>query len=496
MSEHFDAIVIGMGPGGEVAASQLLRADKRVAVIERELIGGECGYWACIPSKTLLRLPEAKGEVDRAEGVAGAQLDWPSTRDHRDVMIRHLDDCNHVKGYEKAGATVVKGAARITGKGQVEVDGRTLTADHLIIATGSEAFIPPIDGLDSVPFWTNREATTLTEIPPRAVMIGGSAVGAELGLFLRRYGAQDDHPRALRATAVPRGPPTRRTEHYLREEGVDVRTGTSAVRARKDGEDTVVELDSGDEVRCDVVIVGTGRTPRAEDLDWSRSASSWASAARSWWTTTAGPVTACGRSATSLVSCPSPMSRCTWPASSPTTSPAETAPRATTASRGWSSPIPKSPRSAPPPSRHSKGHQHRIVRGRPGERDRPPRDLREQTRAATSAYWPTPTGASSSAPGRPGRSQRVDPHSRPRCARADPDRASARPGPPSSPPTTRAGSRALSGSSCDRLVRSAATLVDGSAAAPARPSTGAAAEAPAGPTRWTPSASSGTAANQ
>jgi pyruvate/2-oxoglutarate dehydrogenase complex dihydrolipoamide dehydrogenase (E3) component len=267
MSETFDAIVIGMGPGGEVAASKLLGAGKRVAVVERELIGGECAYWACIPSKTLLRPPEAQSEVIRAEGVAGAQLDWAATRDYRDYMIRNLDDSNQVKGYEKSGATVIKGVARVTGKGTVDVDGRTLTAEHIILATGSEAFIPPIDGLDDVPVWTNREATTLKEIPQRAVMIGGSAVGVELGLFLVRYGAQVtilERSGRLLSREDPR--PGELTEQYLREEGIDVRTGASAVRARKDGDDTVVELDNGDEVRCDVIIVGTGRTPRAGDL--------------------------------------------------------------------------------------------------------------------------------------------------------------------------------------------------------------------------------------
>lgn len=267
MSQHFDAIVIGMGPGGEVAANNLLRAGKRVAVIERELIGGECCYWACIPSKTLLRPPEAKSGVARAEGVDGARLDWPATRAYRDVMIHHLDDSKQAKGYEKAGAMVVKGAARITGKGQVEVAGQTLTAEHLTIAAGTEAFIPPIDGLDGVPVWTNREATTLTDIPDRVVMIGGSAVGVELGLFLRRYGAQVtilERSGRLLSREDPR--PGELTEQYLREEGIDVRTSTSAVRARKDGDDTVVELDSGDEVRCDVIIVGTGRTPRTGDL--------------------------------------------------------------------------------------------------------------------------------------------------------------------------------------------------------------------------------------
>jgi pyruvate/2-oxoglutarate dehydrogenase complex dihydrolipoamide dehydrogenase (E3) component len=267
MTEHFDAIVIGMGPGGEVAASQLLRAGKRVAVVERELIGGECGYWACIPSKTLLRPPEAKAEVDRAEGVGGAELDWPATRDYRDYMIRNLDDSNQVKGYEKAGATVLKGVARVTGPGRVEVDGQPHSTEHIIVATGSDAFIPPVPGLDEVPVWSNREATTLTEIPGRAVMIGGSAVGVELGLFLRRFGAQVtilERSARLLSREDPR--PGELTEQYLREEGVDVRTNSTAVRARRDGEDTVVELDGGGEVRCDVVIVGTGRTPRAGDL--------------------------------------------------------------------------------------------------------------------------------------------------------------------------------------------------------------------------------------
>ncbi len=267
MTDSFDVIVIGMGPGGEVAASELLDRGKRVAVIERQLIGGECGYWACIPSKTLLRPAEAKVGVVRAEGVGGAELDWPATRDYRDSMIRHLDDSNQVTRYEKSGATVIKSAARIKGPGRVEAGGRTLSAEHIIVATGSDAVVPPIEGLDEVPVWTNREATTLREIPQRVVMIGGSAVGVELGLFLRRYGADVtilERSGRLLSREDPR--PGELTEQYLREEGIDVRTGTSAVCARRDGTDTVVELDNVDQVRCDVIIVGTGRTPRARDL--------------------------------------------------------------------------------------------------------------------------------------------------------------------------------------------------------------------------------------
>jgi pyruvate/2-oxoglutarate dehydrogenase complex dihydrolipoamide dehydrogenase (E3) component len=267
MPEHFDAVFIGMGPGGEVAAAQLLAGGKRVAVVERELIGGECAYWACVPSKTLLRPPEAKGEVDRAAGVGRAALDWPSTRDYRDHMIRHLDDSNQVDGYEACGATVLKGAARVTGRGRVDIDGQSLTAEHLVVATGSDAVVPPIPGLDQVPMWTNREATTLTEIPERVVMIGGSAVGVELGLFLRRYGAQVtilERSGRLLSREDPR--PGELTEQYLREKGIEVRTGSSAARVRREGGDTVVEVEGGGEVRCDVIIVGTRRSPRTGDL--------------------------------------------------------------------------------------------------------------------------------------------------------------------------------------------------------------------------------------
>jgi pyruvate/2-oxoglutarate dehydrogenase complex dihydrolipoamide dehydrogenase (E3) component len=269
MSDQFDVIIIGMGPGGEVAAGQLLKSGKRIAIIERELLGGECAYCACIPSKTLLRPPEAKGEVDRAAGVEGARLDWSSTRDYRDYMIRNLDDSNQVAGYEKSGAAVIKGVARITGPGavDVDVDGRSLTADHLVIATGSDAVVPPIEGLDAVPVWTNREATTLNDIPGRVVMIGGSAVGVELGLLLRRYGAQVTIVEAsarLLSREDPR--PGELTEHYLRGEGIDVRTSATAAQVRREGGDTVVQLDDGDQIRCDVIVVGTGRSPRAGDL--------------------------------------------------------------------------------------------------------------------------------------------------------------------------------------------------------------------------------------
>src|SRR6266702_3874402 len=137
--DRFDVIVIGMGPGGEAAAGRLLEAGRRVAVVERELIGGECAYWACIPSKTLLRGPEARAEAARAAGVATPALDWPDLRDYHDYMVRNLDDTAQVKDYEQNGATVIKGTGRLVDRedprvGELARD--ALAADGVTIYTG------------------------------------------------------------------------------------------------------------------------------------------------------------------------------------------------------------------------------------------------------------------------------------------------------------------------------------------------------------------------
>lgn len=173
MSDRLDVVVLGMGPGGEVAADRLMRAGKRVAVVERELIGGECGYWGCIPSKTLLRGPDARAAAGRTAGVHRPDLDWPVLRDYRDEMIRQLDDTAQVQGYTRHGATVVKSAGRLAGRTGdglllVQAGDRTLRTEHVVVATGSDAVRPPVDGLgvdSEVLVWTNREATTLRDIP-------------------------------------------------------------------------------------------------------------------------------------------------------------------------------------------------------------------------------------------------------------------------------------------------------------------------------------------
>ncbi|MFA4841251.1 MAG: FAD-dependent oxidoreductase, partial [Agrococcus sp.] len=188
MVERVDVVVLGMGPGGEVLASRLLDAGKRVAVVERELIGGECAYWACVPSKTLLRPAEAASAADAAAGATGARLDWRAASDYRDTMIRHLDDAKQAKEYAERGAIVVRGEGRITAPGRVRVGDEEIAADHIVIATGSAPILPPIEGLDDATVWTNRETYTATELPARAVVVGGSAVGIETATFLARFG--------------------------------------------------------------------------------------------------------------------------------------------------------------------------------------------------------------------------------------------------------------------------------------------------------------------
>jgi pyruvate/2-oxoglutarate dehydrogenase complex dihydrolipoamide dehydrogenase (E3) component len=267
MVEHVDVVVIGMGPGGEVAASRLLAGGRRVAVVERELIGGECAYWACIPSKTLLRPFEARAEATRAAGLATPALDWPAITAYRDYMTRHLDDHAQFEGYQRQGALVVRGSGRLVGPGRVEVDGQLLQADDVIVATGSDPVRPPIEGLDQVEVWTNREATQLQSVPERVVMVGGGPVGLELSQFLARAGCQ--------VTLVHRAERLINREdervgaliaQTLAGDGIDTRAGRQVARVARGSGGSVVTLDDGSTVSADVLVLASGRTPRIGDL--------------------------------------------------------------------------------------------------------------------------------------------------------------------------------------------------------------------------------------
>ncbi len=267
MAERYDAVMLGMGPGGEVVAGRLLRAGKRIAIVERELIGGECAYWACIPSKTLLRPPEVWGEARRAFGTSTPTLELEELFDYRDFMIRNLDDSGQVEGYEKKGATVVKGEGRIAGPGKVEANGEVLETDNVIVATGSVANVPPIEGIEDVPYWTNREVTTTREVPPHALIVGGGPNGVEASQWLSRFGSEVtivQSPDRLLNREDPKV--SELVREALEEEGVKVLSGRKVTKVRRNGERTVATLDDGAEVETDVVVVAAGRTPRTEGI--------------------------------------------------------------------------------------------------------------------------------------------------------------------------------------------------------------------------------------
>jgi dihydrolipoamide dehydrogenase len=267
MADRFDVAILGAGPAGEHAAGALVRAGWRVLLIERELIGGECTNWACIPSKTLLRPAEVRGESARAAGTAEAELDWPELARYRDYMTSAGDDSTRVKAYDEMGVTVVKGDGRLAGPGRLRVDDVEFSAERILLSTGSDPVIPPIEGLSDAGYWTNREATALQEIPASTVVIGGGPAGVELAQFLRRFGSRvavaDGADRLAsredpEVCALLRG--------GLEADGIDVHTGVQATRVDRDGDEYVVTLNDGAELGGERVLVAAGRRPRSHDL--------------------------------------------------------------------------------------------------------------------------------------------------------------------------------------------------------------------------------------
>jgi dihydrolipoamide dehydrogenase len=267
-SERFDAVVLGAGPAGESAASRLNEQGLRTALIERELIGGECAYWACIPSKTLLRPVEARAEATRSPGVATPERRWQEAVEYRDYMIRHLDDSGEVEDYEGQGIRVFKGQARLRGPGQVEIDEETLVvAGRVIIATGSTPRVPDIPGLDAAGYWTNREATTLTEVPESVTVIGGGPVGIELAQLLRRFGAEVHLLEATDSLIAREDPRVGElAAAALREDGIHVHLGAEVHAVSTEGSEREVDLGTGVRIRAQELILAAGRAPRVADL--------------------------------------------------------------------------------------------------------------------------------------------------------------------------------------------------------------------------------------
>jgi dihydrolipoamide dehydrogenase len=263
MADKFDVVVIGAGPAGEVAAGRLHDGGLRTAIVERELVGGECAYWACIPSKTLLRPPEVRAEAERAPGLCGPDYRWEEVVEYRDYMIRDLDDSKQVEEYKRDGLEVFKGDGVIRGPGQVEAGDQLLQTERIIIATGSETRVPQVEGLESAGYWTNREATTLRQVPDRVIILGGGPVGIELGQLMRRFGASVHLIEAADQLLSREDP--RISElllEALRGEQVEVSLGAEVSRVSTSDGGRVVELADGTTIEAEELVVATGRAPR------------------------------------------------------------------------------------------------------------------------------------------------------------------------------------------------------------------------------------------
>ncbi len=269
--EHFDLIVLGAGPAGETVASRLADSGLQTALIEQELIGGECAYWACIPSKTLLRPGEVRHEAELAPGLTSPTWRFAEVAKYRDYMIRDLDDRGQEKEYEDDGIRVVRGKGSFRNPRQIDVDGRTLSAERIVIATGSEPVVPPIDGLEESGYWTNREATTLSDVPGSVTVLGGGPAGIELAQMLHRFGA---HVELLEAgdRLLAREDPqvSELLRDALLEDGIEVHLGAEVTSVTTDERGRTVCF-GNKEITAEVLLLEIGRRPRVDGLELQKA---------------------------------------------------------------------------------------------------------------------------------------------------------------------------------------------------------------------------------
>ncbi len=259
-----DAIVVGLGPGGEEVAGSLAEAGLEVAGIEAELVGGECPYWGCIPSKMIVRAADLLAEGRRIPGMAGSSVvtpDWsPVARRIREEATDSWDDTVAVQRFEGKGGRFVRGRARVTGPASVEVNGEAISARRaLVLAAGARAWVPPM--FEAVPHWTNREAIAAEELPASLLVIGGGAIGLEIGQAMARFGTKVTIVEMADRIVAPEEPEASELiQQIVRREGMAVYTGASIERVEPSGEGgATVHLAGGTALSSDRMLVATGR---------------------------------------------------------------------------------------------------------------------------------------------------------------------------------------------------------------------------------------------
>ncbi len=262
-----DVVVVGMGPGGEDAAERLAAAGLSVAGVDDRLVGGECPYWGCVPSKMMIRAANLLAEANRIPGMAGAATvrpDWaPVARRIRVEATDDWDDKVAVDRFTGKGGLFFRGHGRLTAPGEVTVGGQVLRARiGVVLNPGTEPFVPPIEGLAGTPYWTNRDAIETTEVPGSLLVMGGGPVGVELGQVFARFGARVTVLEGTRHLVPAEEPEAcELLQEVFARDGIDVRTGATAAAVRHDDGGFTVTLSggAGAEVTTEAVLVATGR---------------------------------------------------------------------------------------------------------------------------------------------------------------------------------------------------------------------------------------------